>query len=400
MVLAGWSEIPIQARRLILYYTISAVPLTMYVFFPIYMYMLGFSLELVALLFTLNYALIAVSKYLVGRLLDIRVSPKHCLMLIDFLGAVESFIYSFAREPIHFIIAFVIESASAPLGVAYRAIEKDLYPSDKLELVYRHHMFWPYISELVSTLVLGLIIGLAKDFLYMIRVLFLVIVIMNLILVLFVYKYIPSTTSLIRMRTRKKEEKRKLFTRQLTYLVVAELLIIFAYFLTPGFILQNYLFNILGLSIVTITIIEVFDAASRGSASILHEKIEKIGQFKVLVASLIISSLAGLLMFISQYIKSLIYLVVIIIIATVIISVGESLWWLQHEAILMKRVPGERRGELFGTVSAIRSILNIVTPLVTAYIASRIHPLAPYLAYMFLLICAIPLYYFALSVKN
>jgi len=130
MVLSGWSKLPIGARNLIIYYSIASIPEAIYVFFPVYMYMLGFSLELVGILFTIYYLLLALCNYVIGRLLDIRLSPKLCIIIIDSLGVIENLLYSIALTPIHFIIAFAIVSISSPFYVAYRSIEKDLYPSD------------------------------------------------------------------------------------------------------------------------------------------------------------------------------------------------------------------------------------------------------------------------------
>lgn len=391
MVLRGWLELPTGSRRLITYYALSSIPLAVYVFFPIYMYMLGFSLELVGSLFMIYYALIAISKYIVGKLLDIRVSPKKCMIVIDTLGSLENVVYSFAQTPSHFIIAFVISSIISPLYVAYRTIEKDLYPSDKLELAYRHHMFWPYLAELGSILGMGVVIWLSGNPILCIRQLFLFTAILHVLMAAYIYVYIPDT-GYITLKSEKKHKSGTLFNKALIYFAIAEILIIFAFSLIPGFILQNYLFNILGFSIIIIAIIETIDAAFRGGASILHEKIESSGTFNVLVISLLVSGIAGVLMYVSQFPSSFIYVFLIIVLSTVFMGVGESMWWIQHEAVFLKQVSEERRGETFGFVSSIRELISIFTPYITAFIASRINPLIPFLLYSIIMFVTIPLY--------
>ena len=397
MVLRDWSELPIGAKKLIIYYSISSIPLSIYVFFPIYMYLLGFSLELVGLLFTIYYLLMALSKYIVGKLLDIKISPKICIIVIDSLAVIEYIIYSLASAPVHFIIAFVLDCIASPFFVAYRTIEKDLYPSDKLEIAYRHHMFWPYISQLFSIIIMGIYLWILNDPLSGMRQLFQFNAILHSLIVLYVIRHIPDTSEKVLLKTEKKRSSAKIFRGPLLFLSIAEIVIITGYFITPSFIFLNYLFNVLGFTIITITFIEAFDTGFRGLASILHKRIEKHKKLSILMISLVISSLAGILIFITQYVRSHLLLLVLIVVSLIFLGLGESLWWIQHEAIFLKYVPEDRRGEVFGTISSIRSIINILTPMVSAYIASKIHPLAPFLLYAILLLSSIPIYTISLK---
>ena len=392
MVLMGWSKIPVEARRLIVYYTLSSIPYAVYVFFPIYMYILGFDIELVGYLLTTYYLLVAISKYIVGRLLDIKLSPKTCIILIDSLGAVENLIYSVASTPYHFLLAFVLASIASPLFIAYRTIEKDLYPSDMLEVTYRHHMFWPYIAQVFSLVTMGLYLWLSNDLLYAFRILFVLTAMGSFLVVLYTVFYIPDTSTIVSTRHESRRKLGKIFDRALVYFATAEILIVSAFAFTPSFVLQNYLYNILGFTIISITIIETFDTTFRGLGSIFHEKFERHGRLLLLIASLVMASLAGIFIYITNVLTDLTIIFIIIILSIIFMGLGESIWWIQHEAFILPQIPEEHRGEVFGLISSIRSLIDIATPTVAALLASKISPLAPYVVYSFLLLGAIPLY--------
>jgi len=312
----------------------------------------------------------------------------------------ENIVYFLASTPGHFLIAFIIASVTSPFFVAYRTIEKDLYPRDLLELTYRHHVFWPYLAQLLGILIMGFYLWVSGNLLVAIRILFLLTALLHFLMGVYVYLYIPETSSVVLIRGKSDKKKHRIVRRALLYFAIAEIIVISSFMVTPSFILQNYLFNVLGFTIISITIIEAINTAFRGLGSILHEKLEKYGGFLLLVFSLGISSLAGVIMYFTQIISNHLILTVIIMISITIMGLGESMWWIQHEAIFLKQVPEDRRGEVFGIVSSARSIIDIIIPTIVALLASRINPLFPYIVYSLLIISAIPFYFAGIKKIN
>jgi len=260
-------------------------------------------------------------------------------------------------------------------------------------------MFWPYITQLISIIIFGLLLWMFNSTLYRFRLLFQICALLQALVIIYVVHSIPNTSNIIRMKREKKKHRVKLFNKKIILLITAEITILAGFFITPGFIFLNYLYNVLGFTILTITLVEVFDTSFRGLASIFHEKIESSGKLIVFTISLIISSLAGIFLFMSQYVIYPSFLLLVIIISMILMGLGESMWWIQHEAVLIKVVPEDRRGEVFGLISSARSLINIITPIISAYIASKINPLAPFLVYSVLVIISIPIYYISLSTR-
>jgi MFS family permease len=68
----------------------------------------------------------------------------------------------------------------------------------------------------------------------------------------------------------------------------------------------------------------------------------------------------------------------VVLLAYFLQSIGHSLWFPRHRALLMRSVPEERRGEILGTLSSLNKLVCIIAPVFASVIASKIYVLAPF----------------------
>ena len=128
-----WSEIPIDARNLIIYHTIVSPFLITWYMLPTYMFMTGYSILKIGLLFTLiNMASIPLT-YLIGRLFD-RIPVRHGLILIDAFDGLENILYGLSYgslAPLILSLGLIVDKVSRIFYPLYQVAEKLLYPKDK-----------------------------------------------------------------------------------------------------------------------------------------------------------------------------------------------------------------------------------------------------------------------------
>ena len=83
-----WKDIPLEARRYILYHTIVSPLLIAWYMLPAYMLMTGYSILEVGIVFTLINIISVPLTYLIGKAFD-RIAVRHDLILIDALDGVD-----------------------------------------------------------------------------------------------------------------------------------------------------------------------------------------------------------------------------------------------------------------------------------------------------------------------
>jgi len=83
-----WRKLPINARRLIIYYSISTIPLVGDIFLPLYLYTRGWELIEVGFLLSFGFVMEIVGSILIGYLFDKGFQPKIAMFIIDFVSGV------------------------------------------------------------------------------------------------------------------------------------------------------------------------------------------------------------------------------------------------------------------------------------------------------------------------
>ena len=394
LVFGDFSKLPSGAQRLIIYYTMIMFD-GLGFFLTIYMFAIGFDVFVVGVLFSYLMLLTAVLRVAVGRLIDRCFPPKYLMFLEELLGVAAWVLLLYARSLNDFIIFFSIYAVVSIFGVAYRSIERDLYPQDMLEIAYKHHMFWPYFVQFLVVPLYGLFLN--RDFVARFRILIFLSIVFRIFRTFYVLLFIPKT-----MPSRETAGRRNILRdllslpRTLVLIVVAEILVFVSYEIAPFFILENYLFNILGVGPLGISLVYSFGGLLGAIGVVIYDYLRKKGSQKLLYSALVTNSMASILLFVSQYLPCR-FLVALL--AICVMYVSWVIWWTVHETIIMGSVPSDLRGTVFGFVSAIKIILSIPLPIIAALIATR-NSLAPFLVQAALFIFTLPIYFSALKLLS
>ena len=105
-------------------------------------------------------------------------------------------------------------------------------------------------------------------------------------------------------------------------------------------------------------------------------------------------SLGAFVIYLMNYIK---YVVLVAIVAMILLYFGNSIWWIEHESLMMMEVPENSRGTFFGFLRTIRAVVVVPCPII-AILLIRINPLMPYLLQALLM--PISMIFYAISISS
>ena len=132
-----WREIPLPARRYMIYHMIISPGIFVWYALPAYMLLTGFSpLEIGFLFSIINAAAVPVT-YLIGKYFN-SVPIKKGLIAIDFLDGVSMILYSLSKglfAPLFLFLGRLVEKISMMMYHLYPAYEQIIYPEEKREEV-------------------------------------------------------------------------------------------------------------------------------------------------------------------------------------------------------------------------------------------------------------------------
>ena len=388
-MLKEFEEFPLAAKRLIIYYTLASPFLIVDVIFPVYLFKLGFNVEVAGILYAVSALMGVVFTFLIGRALDKALPVKTAMSIIEVTFASANFIYAYATSPIHIILGNFLERIGGVFTVSYQVYERDAYPEDIREKVYVYHMALPEAAQLITFPIIGVLLGFFFTSLEAFRILFIISGLSSVFFLMYIQKLLPETS-----RTIKLKEKGKVnIPREILPVAAAEILIVFSFGLTYGLVLDNYIFNVLSLSVFFIILIEVAISSTSIFASFIANKAGKESRFKMLYTGVFLMTIYAIFTGTLEYWKlSSLQVFMLLFVATMIMELGHTIWLIFHRSYLFEFIPSNMRGSILGTISSIHKTLGILAPLIAGIMAHRIAPLTPFYLQFTLLIFAITLY--------
>jgi len=387
MNIKEFKELPRGARNLIIYYTLTVPFLITVDLLPVYLFRLGFTVEEVGIVFSITSFVSLIASIILGVAFDRGLPVKIGMLLIEILESLSNLFYALATKVEHILIGNALSKVGNLFGVSYQVYEKDVYPSDKLEKVYSYHFALPELMLLFSYPIIGYLLGFVFTSVEAMRLVFLISSLSSLFFAAYILKLLPDVFRKVKLR-----EKSEL-SRELWPVIVAQVLIVFSFSITTGIVLDNYIYNILGLNIFFVIVVTAIASSSSLVASIVAEKINTDRRFQMLILSIIIlvvyaCSMANLgFLNMSQY-----YIFGILLGLTILMGFGHTLWFIFHRSYLFRLIPEERRGAILGGISSLTRVLGVIAPATAGIIAYRIHPLATYYIQVIVLAVAALMY--------
>ncbi|MHA1723201.1 MAG: hypothetical protein ACTSXW_09000 [Candidatus Baldrarchaeia archaeon] len=251
-------------------------------------------------------------------------------------------------------------------------------------------MALPEVAQFITFPLIGFLLGFIFTSLIAFRALFIISGISSIFFLIYILKWLPETFQTIKL---KDEGKIIGIPRQLLPVAAAEILIVFSFGLTFGLVLDNYIYNVLSLSVFFIILIEVAISGTSIFVSFVADKAGRESRFKMLYTGVILMAICAIYTASMEYwnLNSL-QVFTLLFAATMIMEFGHTIWLIFHRFYLFEFIPSDKRGNILGTISSIHKIFGVIAPLIAGIMAYRITPLSPFYLQFSLLIIAIVLY--------
>ncbi|MCD6503240.1 MAG: MFS transporter [Euryarchaeota archaeon] len=376
-----WKDIPLEARRYILYHTIISPLLIAWYMLPAYMLITGYSILEVGIVFTLINIISVPLTYLIGKAFD-RVPVRHGLILIDALEGVENVLYGlshFFLGPLMISLGLLVGKITRIFYPLYQVAEKLLYPKERLEEVFAWHMRLPLLSEAIGFIVLGYIFGVMfpKPIHYAWG--FIAIGLSSFFTVMYLMKYLPRLD--VEERIADRFEFR--FDREFRSILAIEALDILALYLAPEIVLINYMMIELGMSFFQVMLVVALSILASLPATHLSERILPKHRFKVIALYFVLRAGWALIMFLVPNFFA-------ILVANIMAEFGNTLALPFYRSWIFSKVPSDRAGSILAGISSFERLIGLVAPFVAGALAS-LYPTLPYLTSLVLFLATIPI---------
>jgi len=375
-----WSEIPVNARRYIIYHTIVSPLLITWYMLPLYMFMTGYNVFHVGVFFTIVHLASIPLTYMIGKLFD-RVAIRHGLVVIDAIEGASSILYGLAYGPIAPLMLFLGILLSKIAGMfypLYQVTEKILYPKDKLEEIFAWHMRLPEISQLIGFLTLGYLFGYIFNTPEYYRFGFIIIGASSIFTILYLLKALPRLDV-------KKRIKFERFTfrvdREFKIILLIEALTILAWYLAPEIVLLNYIVNVLGLTLFEVMVVEAAISVGAILATYISERIESKYRFDIIALGYTLIAAWALIMFLKPPFM-------FVVLAYFMCRFGETLSFPFYRSWLFSKIPANKASSLFAIISSYKRTITLISPLMAGFLA-QLNPTLPYLISLILFIMVV-----------
>jgi len=334
------------------------------------MFMTGYNILDVGIVFTAVHIASIPITYLIGKLFD-RIPIRHGLVLIDALEGTSSILFGLAYGPIAPLMLFlglIIDEVAGMFYPLYQAAERVLYPEDKMEEIFAWHIRLPEVSQLVGFLVLGYVFGYVLTTPEGYRLGFIAIGLSSLITITYLLTCLPKID--VEERVSAKGFRFRV-NAEFKLILVIEALMTLAWALAPEIVLLNYVVNVLGLTLFEVMVVEAAISIASIVATYVSEHLSTKHRFEAIAIGYLLISLWALIMFLNPPF-------IMTVLAYSIARFGDVLAFPFYRSWIFSKIPKEKASSLLAALSSYRRLINLVTPAIAGFLA-YIKPTLPYL---------------------
>ncbi len=370
-----WREIPVGARRYMLYHVFITPGLVCWYLLPLYMMMTGFSVLEVGWLFTLISLASVPLTYLICKRFD-RVSIKRGLIVVDVIDSAAYTFYFFAKglfAPVALFIGRILEEISFLFYPLYPAYERIIYPQERRHEILSWHLRLPEISSIVLYPVIGYLLGYIFTKPYHYRITFLLFGLFAVFTVWYLWRFLPEVGEKERLTFERFSFR---FDRGFLLFITVDSLITLASSITPELVLVNYVVFTLKKTIFEVTLIVATMAAVTVFTTFLTEKARKEWAKFYMTLGLGLLVLYSLIMGFSPSFTVTLF-------AYTVMEFGSALMFPFYRDWMWSFVLPEKSAQFHGALSSLRRSIRIISPFLAGWQAF-IHPVMPYITGGFL----------------
>ena len=188
-----WSELPIAAKRYILYHALITPLLFAWWVVPYLMLTTGMTIFEAGIFYSIAQAVSAFLTFLVGRSLD-RHPPNIMIVATSIVEAASYVIYYFAFKllsPALILLGLIVEIGSGVFYPAFPVYEHAVYPEEMREKAFAYHNIVPYLSQALTFPLIGYTFGVFLDTVEGMVTGLLVIAFLNVVSVIYPLRILP-----------------------------------------------------------------------------------------------------------------------------------------------------------------------------------------------------------------
>ena len=377
-----WSEIPRDAKAYMLYHTLIAPGLIVWILFPLYLMKTGYSVLEVGAFFTaVNIASIPLT-YLFGRAFN-RWDIKKGLIVVDVLDGIAYVLYGLSKGAIAPLMLFAgraIEKLSTMLYPLYQAYEQIIYPEDKYEEIFAWHLRLPEIATAITFPLMGYLLGYVYTEPRHYRLVFLFFGLFSVVTVAYLWFLLPS----VGREERITPEGFTFKAGEFKLLLAFEALLTLAWALAPELVLINYVVFTLKKTVFEVTLIAVVSSLASILGTYASERVPKGKGFQAMAFGMFLNAIYALIMALAPPLW-------IVLAVYALGDFGNSFWFPFYRSWLFRLIPRERASEFHAALSSYNRAIGIVAPIIAGALAS-LHATLPYAAsWMFFVLAGVTL---------
>ncbi|MCD6096078.1 MAG: MFS transporter [Thermoprotei archaeon] len=389
-----FKELPAEARRYILYHTLISPILITWYMLPFYLLMTGYNVLEVGVIFTIAQVVSIPVTLILGKVFT-HVDLRKGLMAIDLMGSISLVCYYLAYgplAPLMVVMGELIDNIAGTLYFLYPAYERIVYPEDRMKEALAWHLRLPELSTIIVYPIIGYILGYLYADVKCFRNTFLLFAIYELMFIPYIFFcFKPIVLSSKEDKKERSMNLRDLWNRYGLY-IVADLLFILAWSLTPGLALVYFVLKRLKGNMFHVALIEAAISTATLTSTYITDLIKPDRAFQALQIGTFVTIIGLSLMATTNNF-------IMILIAAYITRIGDALVFVFKRTWLYSIMTREEASVMSATLSSIRKVISIVSPFIVGLL-SYVDPRMPYIACIILLATTIPIYYVASKCTN
>jgi MFS family permease len=394
MALMKFSELPRDARNLIIYYTLGSPSVVGFIIFNAYLFTLGFNVEYAGGIITLASLLSTAAIPLLGYLTDKGLNAKWLLIVMEALIGASFLMFGLAHTPVEFIAGRTFMSIATVFSFSLHVYEKEVYPSERLDDAYIWHWALPLAGQLVSCVVAELFLGVLFPNAEAIRIYYVLMALLTPLFVLYILKFLPDVRAPMRRKRRVK------IPREFFPIVAAQMLVFAGISFYAGLTFDNIVMNHFGYGIFFIILAAIMESIFSLLATRTKSAVPERMKYRIFHLSLAVLAAHGFLNALLPGVLSGVSLFLFVFVSYGLMVWAYTTWHMYHMPLLLPTVPEELKGTLFSSISTVRRLLVIPIPFAVGLIANRVGPFAPSYVEGAFMLMALFLYWRVLSSRN
>jgi len=235
------------------------------------MFMTGYDILNVGAFFTVISVITVPLTYLIGKVFR-KIALRHGLVVIELLSGLSNLSYSFAYgsfAPIALFAGRIFEEISFLFYPLYQAVERALYPENKMEEVFAWHMRLPMASQMVGFLVFGYVFGYVYTSPHDYRLAFLLFGAVSAFTTLYLVRFLPRLDFEERIEVKTFKFR---VDQEFRLILLLEAILMLAWSMAPEIVLLNYVINVLDKTLFEVMLVEVFMSSASFLATFRFRK--------------------------------------------------------------------------------------------------------------------------------